>query len=282
MKLLARIREPLRLAETATAAAIGLDLIEYGHRFLPFPITLAALVLLVVTIVHLGTSLWFWSVVGLLCGVGLVHAPLFAANHHYLATYLALAFALSMMDRRDSANVIAQNSRWLLVGAMAFATLQKLLSPSYRDGSFLGLLITKGAFFEPLVVHIDAAASLLGRNAVQVAHFFAQAPNHEDTLALTPPPLLELLSSGGSLLIVVFEGVLAIGVALRPRANWLHMALLVFFVALALMRQELVFLSLLIALVITMLCEVPSRWRWGYLLLLLFVVPWALIRQYDR
>jgi hypothetical protein len=282
----ARIGEPLRLAEMVAGAAIGLDLIEHWHRSLPLPspaalplAALAAVLLLAAAIARLGTSAWLWGALALLCGAGLLRAPLLAANHHYLATYLALALTLSALDRRDAAAAVAANARWIFVGIMGLAALQKLLSPSYRDGSFLGLMITKGAFFEPLLLHVDAAASLLGRNAAQVARFLADAPAPGVALALDPPPYLGALARGGSLLIVLIEGALALGAALRPRAGWLHAALLAFFVALALMRQELVFLSLLIALAVAMLAGAPSRWRWAYLALLIGVAPWALSRS---
>jgi hypothetical protein len=271
---------PVRMAVIAIAAAVGLDLVEHA------PPGVVAAPLLVAAALHprLGRSPLPWGAATLLGAFALARAPLAVANHHHLATWLALAVTLAALARDDPAPPLAESARWLFAGVMGFAALHKLLSPDYRDGSFLGFLIARGGLLEPILVHLDQPASLLGTNAAAVDSFLAAPPTPGGTLALAPPfghAELAVIARTASWAIVVVEAAFAVAAALRPRSPWLHGALLAFLAALAVTRRELVFLSLLAALGLAMLATTPSRLRWAYLALVVAVAPFALRRQHD-
>ena len=100
-----------------------------------------------------------------------------------------------------------------------------------------------------------------------------------EVLALAAPPLLATTAVAASLLIIAAEAVLATALVRRPGARWLHPCLWAFLALLALTRQELVFVVLLVALAVAMLAGTPGgRMRWAYLGLGAAVLPWAMTR----
>ena len=98
-----------------------------------FVVALAVVALLRPTLL---TSAPYW---GAIAGLRLVgHLPAewhVIDNHQYLLTYLTIALALALRGP-DPLRTLRVSARWLLVGAFTFATLWKLLSPDFLDGTF--------------------------------------------------------------------------------------------------------------------------------------------------
>jgi hypothetical protein len=195
---------------------------------------------------------------GALCiGGVVVVAPLAVPNHWVVAGWLALLLALR--EGRDPAA-----ARALYGVVMALATVQKLLSPHFIDGSFIGLLGLTGGLLRPLWA-FEAWARLFDANAALIA----EAPlGHPVTLRGPQTTWAwSLMVSWG---ILAIEGALA-GMAVRGGRVFLALAAS-FVVALPVVRDEPVFASVLAAL--TALCAPTGRWRFG---LLAVSVGWAVL-----
>ena len=112
-----------------------------------------------------------WALLALALGAIAAAAPLDRANHHYVLMYACAMLALCGARASEATR---QSARWLFVVVMGVATVQKLLSPTMRDGSFLAALISTGGLLQPLwsgLWHGEVAALMQqdGAGALQAA-----------------------------------------------------------------------------------------------------------------
>jgi hypothetical protein len=191
---------------------------------------------------------WALTTVGLLLGI--LGRPLAVANHHFVLTWASLAMALSLSAPIDTrAGLVRHNARWLLVAIMGFATLHKLISGAFMDGSFLGAGIAAGAFAEPVVGFCAGCAEAMARNQEAIGAFRATLPEPGATITLIDPIANLLIVArvfGASILLV--EVALFAAFVLAPRARATHLLLLAFAVGLGVIRQELTFISVVAVL----------------------------------
>ncbi len=183
-----------------------------------------------------------WGLLAIMLGALAASAPLDRANHHYVLMYACAMLALC--DVRAS-EATRQSARWLFVVVMGVATVQKLLSATMRDGSFLAALISTGGLLQPLwsgLWHGEVAA-LMRENAHRLESLRALAPEQQVAM-LWPYGALRLWGQAASVLTIGAEAALTVWVAARPRSVWTHGALLAFIGGLLLVRQELIFISL--------------------------------------
>ncbi len=132
-----------------------------------------------------------------------------ADNHAYLLGYWCLAVTLSLLVSRSEAS-LALNGRWLIGLVFVFATLAKVLSPDYLDGTFFRVSLLTDPRFE--------AASLLlgGLTPEQLGQQRAALAQHVDGPALTPleppprPARFEGLARLATLWTLALEGALAL------------------------------------------------------------------------
>jgi hypothetical protein len=132
-----------------------------------------------------------------------------ADNHAYLLAYWCLAVALSL-HLSDTEVSLALNGRWLIGLVFAFATLAKVLSPDYLDGTFLRVTLLTDPRFE--------AASLLlgGLTPEALEEQRASLVEHIDGPALPAfeppprPPRFEALARLGTVWTLVLEAAIAL------------------------------------------------------------------------
>lgn len=85
------------------------------------------------------------------------HAPRWYSidNHQFLMSYWCIALFLStLLDESEKARSVASNARWLIFFCFAFATLWKVWSPDYLNGSFFTITLLKDGRFFPLTTGI--------------------------------------------------------------------------------------------------------------------------------
>ena len=90
----------------------------------------------------------YWTVFGVLILIGFLPLLRTADNHIYLTVYWILAVALCLWTRNQG-HSLALNAQLLIGLCFAFATLWKLLSPEFMDGTFFYFtFLTDGRFFD--------------------------------------------------------------------------------------------------------------------------------------
>ena len=208
-----------------------------------------------------------WAVVAAGLALGIAGRPLAVANHHYVLTWASLALALALSAPVDERRTLVRhNARWLLVAIMGFATVHKLISGPFMDGSFLGFGIATGAFAEPLLQFCPSCLESIGRNVAAVGEFRTTVPEAGAAVTLIDPvPNLPAVARGFGLATLLVEAVLFALFLFVPRARATHLLLLAFAAGLGVNRQELTFISV-VAVLGFMSCPAEhARLRWAYL-----------------
>lgn len=92
------------------------------------------------------------------------------ANHKFLTTYWlwVLAFAHWAKDADYKKQILTFNARFLVMFTMLGACIQKLLSPTYMDGSFFEMALLTESYFQFLlaIVGVDPHLPLLTNQTI--------------------------------------------------------------------------------------------------------------------
>jgi hypothetical protein len=215
-------------------------------------------------------SRWIaWSAVATVMIGGIAMAPLNVPNHHYLLTYASAAFALALSGApEDREPLLRTNARWLIVALMSIATLQRLLQPAFLDGSYLGFELVRGGFLKPLLPLFGDAVAIAATNNAATDAFRARPPWELAEIVLAAPlPAIDLLAYGFAAAILGIEAWVAFVMWRFPRRPLAHLSLWFFALTLSLLRQEVMFITVLCTVGL-MACP-PSlpRIRLGYAVL---------------
>ena len=216
-----------RIGENAqTAAVIALSSIIVGRRWWV-------------------VSPWPWVVVLGSLLVTIAQRPIDVPNHHYVMTYVAIVFILVSTARdSDRLALLQENARWMLIVLMAFATVQKALQPTFRDGSYLAYELARGGFAGPLVPLMGEPGKKMRANDKLINEFRDKDPREVESVQLQKPiENFRMLAYGFAILIIGIELWLAAGMWLAPHWLLTHLSLIAFIVTLAVLRQEFTFIS---------------------------------------
>lgn len=175
--------------------------------------------------------------------VAFAAAPLSLANHHVVAGWYCLSWALVGDDPAAR--------RSLYAAMMGMATLQKLLSSAFWTGSFVGWMGLTGEWARPLWRAVPPVARMVGINEGRLV------AAELEPVVLVAPPGTATAALGFTWLILVVETALTWG-AWRGHRGFVPLAT-AFVVLLPLVRDEWVFASLLAAL--TAFCSEAPRVR---------------------
>ncbi len=194
-----------------------------------------------------------WWILAASVSAAILLSPLSAANHHYLLFYLTAAIALTWSeDQEQWSTDLGRASRGLMVGVMGIATLQKLLSPDFMDGSFLTFLLLDGGLGEVFWQRIPALEAAIS-SAQDLFTRFADPIDPRRAAARAAPARLMVMGTFGVMLtwlVVLGEGAIALlfglGARFKKADIAAHVALLCFGAGLLFMRAEHVFLTTLL------------------------------------
>ncbi len=208
-----------------------------------------------------------WAVVAAGLVLGIAGRPLAVANHHFVLTWASLALALALSaPAEERLALVRHNARWLLVAIMAFATVHKLVSGPFMDGSFLGFGMATGAFGEPVLRFCASCVEAISRNAADVGAFRATVPEPGVAVTLVDPlPSLPDVARAFGLAILLVEAALLVLFLFAPRARATHLLVLAFATGLGVIRQELTFISVVVVLGYMSCPAEHGRLRWAYL-----------------
>lgn len=182
-----------------------------------------------------------------------IFSDLFAmGNHHFLGAYLSLATGLVLWGRSAHwREQWANNGRWLLVGVMVFAVVQKLLSPEYLRGDFWGYFLSFGLAgkFVFATGFWDGTVEVFRQNREFLAALGGSGLTDGAAATLKEPfphfKIIVLVLTWGTL---AAEALIALGFLLFRRALFAHIFLMGFVLLLTLIRPEVEFAALLLVL----------------------------------
>lgn len=186
-----------------------------------------------------------WGALTAILALEVARAPLELPNHHYALTYIALGLALSLSARDPEQDVhLRTSARWILVGIMGFATLQKATSPDFMSGSYIGYSLATGGFAQPLVAFCESCLEVIDTNLASVQEFRSLVPDSRATIFLASPfPRPVSLTRLFVISILALEAWLAFAFIAFPERRLTHWSLLAFVGTLGVLRQEFLFIS---------------------------------------
>ncbi len=216
--------------EAASLATLLIFLLSPIGAWTIRPITLALAVLALVS-PQLRATTELWLALGALAALRVVADWPMSDNHGYLLALWCLALAVARMAPNPDA-ALRLNARGLLGGVFALATLQKLLSPEYLEGTFFHVLFTTDPRFENV-------ARFLGLELEAVLRagdlFDMRPPPAPGAAAIVPldfawPPAYRFAAQAATWWTLGIEAVVAAGFLLPQRATdaWRHWALMTF------------------------------------------------------
>ena len=98
----------------------------------------------------------FWGVVCILFLPNLVYGYYIVGNHYFLMTYICILFIIATSFKNNEDHILQRNAKWLLCLVMSFAVIQKLMSPEFMSGEFIGHMAYTGQLFKlPLYVNTE-------------------------------------------------------------------------------------------------------------------------------
>jgi hypothetical protein len=203
---------------------------------------------------------------GHVVAVGLDPAGL--PNHHFLLAYIAGAVLLNGPS-------VAEAARWLYVALMFFAALQKVLSPTFVDGSFLAWMMLDGGLFGPILGWVPGwdEVTALNRQIVAASGYPPTLPER----VLYGPVWLALAGRLFAWSVVAVELALCLLAAGWPRSTAFHVLGTGFVLLLPVVRPEWIFAAAL-ALLTGLACrDQEPAWRRLSMAATVAMTVWAMI-----
>ncbi|MDO5981641.1 hypothetical protein [Flavivirga spongiicola] len=184
-------------------------------------------------------------VLSLISGVYLHYFSL--PNHFFLFITITLVLLISRQPRHLS--YVENNLRWVFIILMGFATIHKLIEPTFINGDFAGYMLMKGSFFHHILdsgLFPEIQSSIDANNAI-LSELEKTDPALGDTLFLNIKHLpLNFLIKGLTIFIIVAELLLTLLFIFFPRRKNTLLFLLIFVCSIMLVTVELEFQSTLL------------------------------------
>jgi hypothetical protein len=222
----------------------------------------------------------FWLVVTLILAVKHYGTWYAMANHEYLINYWCLALGLSFLTP-DPRKAIALNARILIGLAFAFATLWKVISRDFLDGTFFHLLLLKSEHFRYVAQTIGGLASETIRENHQAILAFYGNSSAVPTAQLHSTALMPWIAGFLTLWTLVIEASIAVSFLSpvgRLVSRWRDALLLVFLITTYLITPVVGFGWILAAMGVAQ-CNAtfrqgPLLYVAAFLVIELFSTPW--------
>lgn len=154
-------------------------------------------------------SAWYWFLLTAVFAVN--HALLWHTldNHKYLLTYWCLALGISRLQP-DSLRVAAVNGRLLIGLCFLFATVSKLLSPEYLDGSFFHYTLLADSRFSGLSDIVGGVTGEMRSDNIAAIRDLALPYGALDSVTLQDGPRVALLAGVMTWWTIAVEGSIAL------------------------------------------------------------------------
>lgn len=181
---------------------------------------------------------WIFSLATMLpLLVGWLLNPITVPNHHFLLMFLNLSYGLSWTLPQSESSV-----RRVLIVLFLFATVQKLLSDDFRNGSYFTWMLITNKFGHGFLLN-DAfpwsAQLIANQEKIRVPTI--------SPILLSVPPFFGLFGKCMSWMTICIEGLIAISWLNYERLKPLRILTLLFIVILPFIRAEFCFVGALCA-----------------------------------
>jgi len=174
----------------------------------------------------------YWSLLAFFVIVGFIPILLTADNHIYLTVYWIAALAVSLWAR-DKQYSIEFNARLLIGLCFGFATLWKILSPEFLDGTFFYFtFLTDSRFFEFAELTAGITRDMRAHN-VEVYEMMKSVNYQVDPVTLKTTPILSFVSIFMAYWTVFIEGWIAVSFLLPVKhklSKWRDIPLVIFMI----------------------------------------------------
>ena len=223
---------------------------------------------------YIGRSPWYWLIVTALMTYGHAHLWFSIDNHKYLMTYWSLAITLSLF-LKEPQDVLKKNATLLIGLCFLFATLWKVITPEYMNGSFFEFLLIGGdSRFEAFSIFLTGiSVETIEQNREIIRSISASAE-----------PALELQAGGRVRVVALFltwwtvfiEGAIALLFLfdrhrLFKKGNLKNYVLWLFILSTYPVASVIGFAWLITAMGTAQICSENNRLKLGYLLLFLLL-----------
>ncbi|MCI0361149.1 MAG: hypothetical protein L0211_21930 [Planctomycetaceae bacterium] len=225
----------------------------------------------------------FWYIVATLLGATVYMTWESSDNHKYLFVYWCLALCCAFsLPRQEQHGALALASRWLIGLCMLLATVWKLATPEYLDGSFFHYECLCDPRLAPLVSWLTGMSSEVlaaNRDLRELMHSGYVRGLTIDAVALTDSPRLWWLAQRMTWWTVAIEGTLAVLFLWpdKPRISTVRNAALLFFAATTYFVAPVRGFGWMLMLLGMGQCKSDERgWRLAYLAALVLIQAYTL------
>ncbi len=164
---------------------------------------------------------WTWGLLTVVTAAGVFsHVLVDLDNHHFLHVYWLAALTVACLAR-DPDWTLGRTGRLLVGWLFLFATLWKLLTPDFTDGSFLAYLLSldRNLTRVPIVLEwVDPDDAADNRRAVTPMRHDPQIEPYP--VPITVSPTIDRIATPLSITTLVLEGAVALTFLLPLRGAW--------------------------------------------------------------
>ena len=138
--------------------------LEYFTKFILIPISI-----LTILLPNLLNDFRLWLVVSITLTLNLIFNYFFTSNHLFIATYFSWCITLILISKDDLFGSLRLCSKYILVLVLGMATIHKITSISFTDGSFLAYEFLLGLrYFLPIILVWPNFNIFISQNRVNV------------------------------------------------------------------------------------------------------------------
>lgn len=241
--------------------------LDYYTKITILPICLFAIIF---TTYLKNWKLWLFISLSLTSNLFLNY--LLTANHLFLATYLSWTITLILLTGDDFYGNLRVCSRWLLIIVTGMASLHKITSPVFIDGSFISFQLLIGARkISALNLYWPELGSLIQSNKAILFGIFDNASLISSSQKIVyPDNFFFMFAKIFSWIILGYEVLLFLLLLLYPRLKkTTHILIIIFVFFTYLYTNENIFFSLLCILGFLLTEKSDKKFRLIYIFLII-------------
>ena len=196
------------------------------------------------------------------------------ANHHFVACYLLIALIQYTATSRHDDELLKFHIRFILMIVLLLSAVQKLLSPSYTNGTFFQFEMYMDIFLKPMKMIVPGWQGAIEENLEAYKQLKSAYPAKPDTILLQEPiSHAALIAKMCSWFAIIIEALAGIALFVKSSRGFSHVLLLATVAGVFFFRQETGFLAMLSCMGLLL---APAK-SWRNIWLFCFIVFAAMV-----